>query len=218
VTVEAPLPPRPPDVRATLDRAGLDDLVRERRIDESELHGIELLGFSLHNLRIRESRLRAVDLTGAAVAGLDLADVVVNEGSWANVGAAQSSLVRVEVTGLRGIGAEFAEATLADCTFVDCRLDLASFRFAQLDRIVFRDCRLEEADFYGATLRSVRFEKCVLARASVEAASFDRCEIRDCELTDLAGVERLGGTRMPWPDVVQIAGLLAAASGIDVVD
>jgi hypothetical protein len=45
VTVEAPLPPRPADVRATLGRAGLDDLVRERRIDESELHGIELSGF-----------------------------------------------------------------------------------------------------------------------------------------------------------------------------
>ncbi len=35
---------------------------------------------------------------------------------------------------------------------------------------------------------------------------------------ELVGVERLRGTRMPWPDVVQIAGLLAAANGIDVVD
>ena len=81
------MPPRPADVRPTLDPAGLDDVVRERRIEESELHGIELLGFSLHNLRIRESRLRAVDLSEAAAAGLDLADVVVSEGSWANMGA-----------------------------------------------------------------------------------------------------------------------------------
>ena len=64
--------------------------------------------------------------------------------------------------GLRGTGAQFAEATLTDCTFADCRLDLTSFRFAQLERVVFRDCRLEEADFHGATLRSVRFERCVL--------------------------------------------------------
>ena len=64
----------------------------------------------------------------------------------------------------------------------------------------------------------MRFERCVLVRASVDAASFDRCEIRACELADLIGAERLRGTRMPWPDVVQIAGLLAAANGIDVVD
>jgi uncharacterized protein YjbI with pentapeptide repeats len=83
---------------------------------------------------------------------------------------------------------------------------------------VFSECRLEEADFYGATLRSVLFDRCVLTRASVEAASFDRCEIRGCELSELVGAECLRGTRMPWPDVVQLAGLLAAAAGIDVVD
>jgi hypothetical protein len=69
-----------------------------------------------------------------------------------------------------------------------------------------------------ATLRSVRFEKCVLTRATIETANLERCEMRGCELTELAGVERLCGTRMPWPDVVQIAGLLATATGIDVVD
>ena len=62
-----------------------------------------------------------------------------------------------------------------------------------------------------------RFESCVLAAASVDTATFDRCELRGCELTDLVGAERLRGVRMPWPDVVQIAGLLAAANGIEVV-
>ena len=46
------------------------------------------------------------------MAGLDLADVVVHEGSWANTGAAQARIVRLEATGLRGTGAQFAEATL----------------------------------------------------------------------------------------------------------
>ena len=218
MTVEAPLPPRPPDIAAALGRTGSEDVIREHRVEESELDGIDLAGLPLHNLRVRDSRLCGVDLSGSALAGLDLADAVVHEGSWANAVAGQATIVRLEAAGLRGTGAQFAEATLTDCTFADCRLDLASFRFAQLERIVFRDCRLEEADFYGATLRSVRFEKCVLTRATFETASLDRCELRGCELTDLTGVESLRGTRMPWPDVVQIAGLLAAASGIDVVD
>jgi len=218
VTVEAPLPPRPPDIAAALGRADADDVIRDRRVEESELDGVDLAGLSLHNLRVRDSRLRGVDLSGSALAGLDVADAVVHEGSWANTIAGQATIVRLEATGLRGTGAQFAEAALTDCTFADCRLDLTSFRFAQLERIVFRDCRLEEAYFYGATLRSVRFEKCVLTRATIETATFDRCELRGCELTDLTGVEQLRGTRMPWPDVVQIAGLLAAATGIDVVD
>jgi len=49
-------------------------------------------------------------------------------------------------------------------------------------------------------------------------ATFERCEVRSSELQDIAGVERLDGVRMPWPDVVQIAGLLAKANGIEVVD
>jgi hypothetical protein len=64
----------------------------------------------------------------------------------------------------------------------------------------------------------VRFERCVLAGAVVQSASFERCEIRDCELDGLVGVERLAGTRMPLPDVLQLAALLAAAAGIEVVD
>ena len=102
--------------------------------------------------------------------------------------------------------------------FVDCRLDLASFRHSVLERVAFRDCRLEEADFYGATLRSVSFERCVLVRATFSNAGFERCELRDCELEGLVGVERLAGIRMPLADVIQIAGLLATAAGIQVVD
>ncbi|MEO5575989.1 MAG: pentapeptide repeat-containing protein, partial [Gaiellaceae bacterium] len=186
--------------------------------DESELAGDALAGAALHSLRVRGSVLRGLDLTAATAAGIDLADVVVRNGSWANLDAREATIVRLEATGLRGTGAQLPESELTDCTFVDCRLDLTSFRYGQLERIVFRDCRLDEADFLGATLRSVRFEGCVLARASLEESTFERCEIRNCELTDLTGVDRLRGTRMPWPDVVQIAGLLAAASGIAVVD
>jgi len=39
--------------------------------------------------------------------------------------------------------------------------------------------------------------------------------------TDISGAgnpERLRGVRMPWPDVLASAGVLAAAVGIEVVD
>jgi uncharacterized protein YjbI with pentapeptide repeats len=218
VTVEAPLPPRSPEVAAELPRADRDELIANRAADEVELAGLELRGFTLPNLRLRGSRLRAVELDEATLTGLDAADVVVADGSWANIRLEECSIARLEAVGLRATGAAFTESRLADATFADCRLDLASFRFAELDRVAFRDCRLEEADFYGATLRSVRFERCTLTGASLETATLARCELRGCDLAELRGVERLAGARMPLPDLVQIAGLLAAASGIEVVD
>ena len=58
----------------------------------------------------------------------------------------------------------------------------------------------------------------VLAGASVENASFSQCELRECDLTGLSGAGSLGGVRIPWSDAIQLAPLLAAAAGIELVD
>ena len=214
-----PAAPKPPDLPAELEAADFGG---------GPLSGLELARVALGpedvservapDLRLEEATLRGVDLTGTHAPGASLADVLVTDGSWANAVLSRGSLTRVRATGLRATGVELAEAQLHDVVFEDCRLDLSSFRFARLERVVFRDCRLEEADLHGATLASVLFERTNLTGATVSAASFERCEIRGCELEGLQGAERLRGVRMPWPDVVQIAGLLAGAIGIEVVD
>jgi uncharacterized protein YjbI with pentapeptide repeats len=103
-------------------------------------------------------------------------------------------------------------------TFDDCRLDLSSFRFATLERVVFRDCRLEEADFYEARLRSVLFERCPLREATLDGATIERVDLRGCDLEGASGAASLRGARMPWPDVVANAGTFAAALGIVATD
>ena len=152
----------------------------------------------LHDLELREVRLAAADLSGRVASGLTLRDVEIRDGDWSTLRADQASLTRVEASGLRGTGVELGASALRDVAFVECRLD--------------------EADFYGATLTSVLFEHTRLVGATFEEASFDGSELRGCELEGLRGVERLRGVRMPWPDVVQLAGLLAAAAGIELVD
>jgi len=215
------LPPLEPK-RAAIT-AGLlpRDLAGERLIglsvDEVELGG-DLSERAAADLRLQDVRLRNLDLTGTEAPGLTLTDAIVAGGSWANLRAVRGTLIRVEVAELRATGADFNEAALKDLSFTDTRLDLASFRFAKLERVVFRDCRLEEADFMGAALGSVRFERCNLAAASFVDATCERCELRDCELADLQGIEGLRGARMPWNEVIQVAGQLAAATGIAVVD
>ena len=215
----APATPKPPDLPGELEAAVFGD---------GPLSGLELSRVALGpedvsdrvapELRLEEATLRGIDLTGVHAPGASLADVVVTDGSWANAVLSRGTLTRVRATGLRATGVELAEAHLHDVVFEDCRLDLSSLRFARLERVVFRDCRLEEADLHGATLESVLFERSNLTGATVAAASFERCEVRGCELEGLQGADRLRGVRMPWPDVVQIAGLLAGAVGIEIVD
>jgi uncharacterized protein YjbI with pentapeptide repeats len=124
----------------------------------------------------------------------------------------------VELRRVRLTGAAFPDAKLEDVRFVDCRVDLTSFRFARLERVAFEGCRLEEADFYAATLISVSFAHCDLRGANFDGATFERSELRGCELDGLRGGERLRGVRMPWPDVVAAAGVFAAAIGIEIVE
>jgi uncharacterized protein YjbI with pentapeptide repeats len=219
VAIDSPAAPKRPELPDEVEETTFGDApLGGLRLERVSLRGLAFEERAAADLRIGESLLQDVALDGCEGAGLTLVDVRVVGGSWANLRAARGSLTRVEAHELRATGADFAETELRDVDFDGCRLDLASFRFAKLVRVAFRDCRLEEADFHGATVSSVRLERCVLTGANVDGASFSQSELRDCELTGLTGAGSLGGLRMPWNDVIQIAGLLATATGIEVVD
>ena len=48
--------------------------------------------------------------------------------------------------------------------------------------------------------------------------TFVDTELRGCDLTAVGNPEQLRGVRMPWADVIESAGVLAEALGIQVVD
>src|SRR5581483_11233952 len=101
-------------------------------------------------------------------------DATFEDVDWSTLREVRFAARRVEILRGRLTGAQFPEGTFIDATFADCRADLASFRFAKLERVVFRDCRLEEADFYRAELEDVLFERCDLRLASVEGVRVSR--------------------------------------------
>jgi uncharacterized protein YjbI with pentapeptide repeats len=148
----------------------------------------------------------------------DLTDAVVEDADWSNQRGRGAVLKRVELVRCRLTGVELAEASLADVTFAECRLDLAGLRTARLERVVFRDCRLGECDFYEAILKDVRFERCELREASFDRVRVERVELRGCDLTGVAGVESLRGARLAWDDVVQNAPVFALGLGLELVD
>jgi uncharacterized protein YjbI with pentapeptide repeats len=167
---------------------------------------------------LERGRLGDADLTGARLRGLRLLDVVVERGNLANTAAPELSLRRVVIAGARLTGAQWTAGTIADATFRDCRIDLATFAGTTFERVVFEDCLLAQADFRDALLRSVRFDRCDLTEADLAGVRIDRCELRGCTLDGLAGIERLRGAAMPWPDVVGNAALFVTALGIRVLD
>ena len=145
-------------------------------------------------------------------------DATFEDVDWSTLREVRFAARRVEILRGRLTGAQFPEGTFIDATFADCRADLASFRFAKLERVVFRDCRLEEADFYRAELEDVLFERCDLRLASVEGVRVSRVELRGCNLEGLQGAEALRGVRMRWDDVVANGPVFASALGVEIVE
>ena len=182
------------------------------------LDGLDLTERDATGLRLVESRLERVELTSTRLQGASLRDLEVAGGSWANLVADSLALTRGELRGVRLTGAVLGNALIEDVVFTDCRIDLARFRFAKLLRVRFENCRLEEADFYASSLSSVVFNECDLGGVGLAGATFVESEIRGCKLAGVGNPERLRGVRMPWPDVVQAADVLAQAVGIEIVE
>ena len=67
-------------------------------------------------------------------------------------------------------------------------------------------------------LTSVRFIGCDLSEADFRGARLYRSELRASSLAGVHGVQRLAGCAMPWPDIVEQAGVWAAALGIEVLE
>lgn len=148
----------------------------------------------------------------------ELLDATHEDVDWANRREPRFSMRRVELLRARLTGAQLPEGSILDVTFADCRADLASFRFAKLERVVFRDCRLEESDFYGAELTDVLFESCDLRLANLSVVSVQRVELNGCKLEGAQGIEKLRGMRIPWNDVLEHGPLFAQALGFDIID
>ena len=106
---DAPLPPRPPDETDT------------------ELAAPE----SLRGAVLRDGTLTDADLSGHIFTEGRLSDLRLLRGSLANADLSRCEVRRAELTGTRATGSSFAEAVVADVAFVDCRLDLASFRLTR---------------------------------------------------------------------------------------
>ena len=216
----APRPPSPPRLPPALERASLPAGAArdETRWTAVELEGASLAGVEARSLEFEETRLVGCDLSGARLSRFGLLDCELVRCNLANVVARDASMARVACSDSRLTGFQWPEGGVRDLLLRDCRADLASFRFATLQRATFAGCVLRDADFQGARLESVRFLDCDLTGASFADARFERSELRGCRLEGLRGVEGLGGAALEWSEIIELAGTFAAALGVRLID
>jgi uncharacterized protein YjbI with pentapeptide repeats len=156
-------------------------------------------------------------LTGAGLDGEHVGDV--DAGGLRAVGMRLDAarLERVRLTGARLAALDVRDSVLVGCDLANVDADLVAFAGAALTRVRFQSCVLTQADFQGARLKAVVFEDCDLTDADLSGGRFDGAELRGCRLGGLRGANALRGVSMPWSDVLDAAGLFAAACGVKVL-
>jgi uncharacterized protein YjbI with pentapeptide repeats len=209
-----PSAPRLPERFASRHAAAPQD---HERWEELDLAGLSLAGHSARGVEIVRSRFTDADLGAAQLRGLRLSDCEVVTSNLANLVAIDGTLERCAFSACRLTGFSWP-GTLEEVRFSDCRIDLAAFGHARFRRAVFEGCLLADADFRDARFDSVAFHRCDLTTATFSGARFERSEIRGCTLDGIRGVDGLHGAALDWEDVVGLAGSMAAALGIRVVE
>ena len=113
-------------------------------------------------------------------------------------------------------GTDLSQSTLRDACFERCSFSYTNLRMATLERVAFDACRLDEADLYRAGLEDVSVAGSTLHSVIIDAARFQRVDLRGAATLDLVGVGDLGGCLLTDVQAHQLAIHLALAAGASV--
>lgn len=169
---------------AVLARADLT----EARLAGAELSGVNFgdaklrradLGgaVDLTGAVLTRADLRGAKLPGACLDDADLSEVVLGDTDLSGLCAARLAVLKVDLSGVKLCG-----ATLRKCIFVECTLDDADFAEATLDGCAFVQCRGARVSFRALTAPSLR----VVAGSALPGANFARAQLPGANLRGTA--------------------------------
>ena len=189
-------------------RVGSDDLVTEQAVEQLSLSAhssefVELASLTVARGSLADSDWYRTNWVDVQLSGVDAANAAFTE----------SGLKRVEWRGARLVGVVLSGCTLTDTSHADCQLQLANFRFANLQRVSFTGCDLSGADFTNARLQDVSFTDCNLQGATFAHATSTRVSLAGGSLAGLKGLDGLRGATIHVDDLYDIAQEMATALG-----
>jgi uncharacterized protein YjbI with pentapeptide repeats len=184
----SPMKPRPAESleSATIEDQDLEDEATYRRL---EFAGTDLSGRSAESVEFEQCRLRAnVDLGGTTLARAMFTDCLIESSNLANLRVEKSGMLRVRLSVLRMTGVHWVDGSWRDVMVSECRADLTSFRFTDLQNVTFDGCNLTRADFQNADVSGVQFLNCDLSGAQFSHATMAGTRFANCVLAGIGGV------------------------------
>ncbi|WP_351229776.1 pentapeptide repeat-containing protein [Streptomyces sp. NPDC002133] len=181
--------------------------------------------------------LAGLDLARQTGAGARFLDCALRECGLDETSLVGARFIDSVLTGVRGVGTDLAGASLRDVEVVDARMggvqlhgavlervvvrggkiDYLNLRNARLKDVVFEGCVLAEPDFGGAELVRVEFSDCALRRVDFSGARMKDVDLRGAVELDIArGVERLAGAVISTAQLMDLAPVFAAQTGVRV--
>lgn len=146
--------------------------------------------------------------TGSRFEHLRLEDVRFTGGNLANSAWTKAACVRAEFISCRMTGFSTLETLFTDTVFRDCKIDLAQFYQAKMERVRFEECPLNGTDFRKANLAGVVFVRCDLSNTDFTGATLAGADLRGCPIEGMrAGPDELCGAII---DEVQALALVRA--------
>ena len=211
--VEKPRPPRlsPPDLPPELDDAAGarhgDHLGQRIALADGDLAHAQFEQCVLHGSADR------ADLTGAT-----LMDVSVQDPQTPVLLLRDASLRRVRISGGRIGTLDLTDARIGELEIRDVRIDYLTLGGARAEDVEVADSAIRALDVPLATLARVRFAGCRADEVDVRGLGAEDLDLRGLDALSYLDVLSLKGATMSSRQIELLAGVLAAAAGIDVRD
>lgn len=175
------------------------------------------MGARCTGLQLVESQVNGATFSGRVLRAAIIQDAVVDGGNWANVDAAEAALVRVVVRRVRLTGAVrrqqgFRTPASSSAVSISPQCDSLNWTRSGSRTVGWKKWTLR-GDAQFRRLRVVTSHGPHWRRAT-----FERCEMRDCELSGIGGADRLRGSPCRGVTSSDSAAVLAAGVGVHILD
>lgn len=177
---------------------------------------LDFAGNDAPDVRFLECRLQRCGLDGASLRRARIAESVLNDVHGATVDFADSIWRETLIRGGRLGAATLVGATWTGIRIRGSHLGFVNLAGAHLQDVLFERCEVGSLDVRGAELQSVAFVDCRVDELNVAGATLSKVDLSGARLRTLLGVESLRGAIISHQQLVDLAPLLAAQSGLEV--
>jgi len=204
--------------KSGLTASTVKQLIAETTIESIWLHDVDASGLIAKSLGIDEAVLEKVVLAGAKLERFSITDAELRGCDLSAAQCPHASILRTHIKGGRLTGIDLSRSMIRDVVFEGCKLDMANFRYATLERVSFVDCMLTETDFQAAELSIVSFATSTLDRVEFGHCRLKDCDVRTSQLLAVRGWQYLKGLSVDSTQLIAIAPQLALELGIIIKD